>query len=163
MQRRTLLALGTAGAAALALAGWGAAVWRPGWNGERLTPAGREVFAAVALALLGPAVQPPAALAAHLERLDQTVAGLPPALQDEFAQLATLLATAPGRLALMGLTQPWPQVRPEALRATLQGLRISSIALRQQVYQALRDLTHAAWYADPQAWPAIGYPGPRPV
>lgn len=163
MQRRTLLTLGTAGAVTVALAGWGAAAWRPGWSGQRLTPAGREAFGAVARALLGPAVQAPPALAAHLDRLDQTVAGLPPPLQQEFAQLAALLATAPGRLALMGLSGDWPHVPSETLRQAMQSLRVSSLALRQQVYQALRDLTHAAWYADPQAWPALGYPGPRPL
>ena len=33
----------------------------------------------------------------------------------------------------------------------------------QQAYQALRDLTNAAWFADPEAWSAIGYPGPQAV
>jgi hypothetical protein len=27
-------------------------------------------------------------------------------------------------------------------------------------YDALHDLTFAAWYGDARAWPAIGYPGP---
>jgi hypothetical protein len=45
----------------------------------------------------------------------------------------------------------------------LQGLRTSSLSLRQQVYHALRDLTNAAWFADAAAWSAIGYPGQRAV
>ena len=37
------------------------------------------------------------------------------------------------------------------------------LALRQQAYHALRDLTNAAHYADPQIWALMGYPGPRAV
>jgi hypothetical protein len=35
--------------------------------------------------------------------------------------------------------------------------------LLQQGYQALHDLVLAAWYARPDSWPAIGYPGPPEV
>ena len=161
MQRRTLLGLGVAGTTALALAGWGAARWRAGWDGQRLTAEGRAIFAALALALLGPAVKAPAALAAHLDRLDATVAGLPSALRQEFAQLAALLALPAGRVALLGLGADWPQAEPEHIRTALRALQRSSLSLKRQIYQGLRDLTHAAWYADPQAWAAMGYPGPR--
>jgi hypothetical protein len=40
-------------------------------------------------------------------------------------------------------------------------MRVSSLALKQQAYQALRDLTNAAYYADPSAWNVLGYPGPK--
>ena len=42
-------------------------------------------------------------------------------------------------------------------------MRTSRIGLRQQAYHALRDLTNAAYFADPQTWPLMGYPGPRAV
>ena len=64
---------------------------------------GREMFSAVArgvLADLLPA-EPAArsrAIQAHLQRLDDTIAGLPPALQAEIDELVTLLASMPGRL-----------------------------------------------------------------
>jgi hypothetical protein len=49
------------------------------------------------------------------------------------------------------------------VEAALQALRHSSIALRQQVYQALRELTNAAFFADTGTWALMGYRGQRPV
>ena len=49
------------------------------------------------------------------------------------------------------------------VQRSLQDMRTSSLALRQQSYHALRDLTNAAFYADPSAWPLLGYSGPREV
>ena len=43
----------------------------------------------------------------HLERLQATVAGLPPATRNELSQLLALLDLAPSRLALTGLRQGW--------------------------------------------------------
>ena len=42
-------------------------------------------------------------------------------------------------------------------------MRLSTLALRQQAFHAMRDLINAAWFADPSTWAAIGYPGPRAV
>jgi len=168
MKRRTLLAVGLGAGTLLALAGGALALLRPGLSGGRLTPAGREVFAAVARAVLDgllPAdeVAREQAVQAHLARLDATIAGMPPALQAEIDELATLLASAPGRLALTGLSGAWPQAGVAEVQAMLQRLRTSSLSLRQQVYHALRNLTNGAYFADASTWPAIGYPGPRPV
>lgn len=168
MQRRRLLQIGFASAAALALAGTGAALWRPGWTGTRLSDAGRSVFRAVARAVLDgslPADRPArtAALDAHLMRLDAAVLAFPAATQAELSQLLALLHAPPGRLALAGLAGAWDEASVAEIQAALQGMRVSSLALRQQAYHALRDLTNAAWYADPSTWPALGYPGPRPL
>jgi hypothetical protein len=40
-------------------------------------------------------------------------------------------------------------------------MRQSSLLLRRQAYGALRDLTHAAYFADATTWPLLRYPGPR--
>ena len=40
-------------------------------------------------------------------------------------------------------------------------MRESSLALRQQAFHALRDITNASYFADRSTWAAIGYPGPR--
>ena len=168
MKRRTLLVVGVGAGTLLALAGGTLALLRPGLQGGRLSPAGREVFAAVAQAVLDTLLPADAAaraqaIHAHLGRLDDTIAGLPPALQAEVGELATLLASAPGRLALTGLTTDWPQASPADVQAMLQRLRTSSLAVRQQLYHALRNLTNGAWFADASTWAAIGYPGPRPI
>lgn len=166
MQRRRLLQVGAVSALLLGAARSGLALWRPGLQQGQLTAAGREVMAAIALAVLGPLLPTDAAarasaVQAHLTRLEATIAGLPPALQAEVGQLLSLLATPPARLVLTGLTHEWRDAPVSAVRAMLQALRGSSLALRQQVYHALRDLSNAAYFADAAAWPAIGYPGPR--
>ena len=168
MQRRSLLKLGLVSAAALAVAGGGAALWRPGWVDGRLSDSGRRVFRAVARVVLDgtlpnePAAQQ-SALDAQLQRLDTTLQAFPAATQAELSQLLALLAAAPGRLALAGLAQPWDAASVAELQASLQAMRTASLALRQQAYHALRDLTNAAWYAEPSTWSALGYPGPRPL
>lgn len=168
MQRRTLLKLGVAGGAVLAVAGGGLALLRPGLVDGRLSAGGREVFAAVARAVLDGALPAePAArqrvLAAHLDRLDDTVAGLPAAARGELSDLLGLLAAAPGRLAFAGLRPAWAEAGVAELQDALQSMRTSRLALRQQAFHALRDLTNAAYYADASTWAAIGYPGPREI
>jgi hypothetical protein len=165
MQRRRLLQLGLGAAAVVALAGGGIALMRPGWIDGRLTAHGRELFSAVATAVLDgslPAAGPArdAALQAHLQRLDGTIAAFPSFTQSEIAQLIALLASTPGRVVLAGLHTPWADASVAEIQAALQGMRISSLALRQQAYHALRDLTNAAFFSDPSTWALLGYPGP---
>ena len=165
MQRRTLLKLGLWSGALLGVAGAGAAAWTPGWQDARLSGPAREVFAAVARAVLqgalpeDPQVQA-GALAQHLQRLEASIAGLPPATRVELSDLLALLSLAPGRLALTGLSTAWPRATVPELQAALQDMRRSGSQTRRQVYQALRDLTNAAWFADAGTWALLGYPGP---
>ncbi len=166
MQRRTLLKLGIASGAALTLVAGGAALfYEPAWRDGRLTEAGRNVLGAVARAVLdgslptdaGPQL---AALASHLDRMDATLRALPPATQREVSDLLALLALPPGRLALAGLGCDWPRADVVQIQAALQAMRNSRIGLRRQAYHALRDLTHAAYFADSATWVQLGYPGP---
>lgn len=168
MKRRTLLAVGVGTGVMLALGGALVGSVRSGLNDGRLSVAGREVFAAVARVVLADllpadAAARAAAIDAHLDRVDATIAGLSPPLQSEIAELVTLLATPPGRLALTGLTSDWADAGDAELQRTMQNLRTSSLQVRQQVFHALRNLTNGAWFADPSTWAAIGYPGQRPV
>jgi hypothetical protein len=103
------------------------------------------------------------AIEAHLQRLEAAIAAFPAATQAELSQLLTLLASAPGRLALAGLTSSWQQASVAQVQSSLQGMRLSSLALKQQAYHALRDLTNAAYFSDPSAWQRLGYPGPSDI
>jgi hypothetical protein len=168
MQRRRLLKLGAATGLVLAAAGAGLALIRPAWQGGQLTPAGQEMFRAVATAVLDgllpqDTAQRETALNKHLRNLQVTLTGLPPALQAEVGQLATVLASPPGRRALANLAADWPEASDAQLKQALQDMRQSSLALRQQAYHALRDLTNAAWFANAENWAAVGYPGPQHV
>ncbi|HET9976086.1 MAG TPA: hypothetical protein VFQ20_01505 [Burkholderiaceae bacterium] len=170
MQRRTLLGMGIAGSAVLAVAGGGAWLLRASraWRDGRLLPDGQRVLRAVARGVLdgslpdgvrAPGAQA-AALDAHLVRMQASLAALSPAAQREVDELLTLLATAPGRVALATLAPAWEDASVHDIQQALQSMRFSSIALRRQAYQALRDLTHVAFFADPSTWARLGYPGP---
>jgi len=135
---------------------------------QRLTAAGQDVFLAVARAVLDGTlpedqVLRDAALQAHLQRVDATLAGLPPALQSEVGELLTLLAHPAGRVGLAGLTADWVSASTADVQTMLQALRGSNLGLRQQIYHALRDLTNASYFAAPETWSAMGYPGPPAV
>ena len=152
--------LGLGAGAFVALAGTGMALWRPGWADGRLTGAGSTVFAAVSRAVLGPLLAEPQ-MPAQLARIEAAVQAMPAHVQSELAQLLALLTAPPTRFALTGLADDWADARTPDVLAMLERLRQSPLPLRRQVYQALRDLSNAAWFADPQSWRAIGYPGPR--
>jgi hypothetical protein len=168
MQRRTLLKLSFGAAAVLAVAGGGLSLMRPGLVDGHMTAAARSVFHAVARAVLDGTLptepaQREAALAGHLKRLDDTLAGFPATTQAELSQLLALLASPPGRVGLAGLHADWPEASVSELQQSLQAMRTSTLLLREQAYHALRDLTNAAYYADPSAWSAMGYAGPRDI
>ncbi len=168
MKRRSLLKVGAAAGVLLALAGGALTLVQPARRNGQLTEAGRAIFAALAPAVLDSMLPAEgsarvSAIASLLTRIEASLAGMPPALQAEVDELITLLGTTPGRLALMGLRPDWPEASPAEVTQALQGLRISRLALRQQVFHALRDLTNAAYFADASTWGAIGYPGQQAV
>lgn len=169
VQRRTLLQLGLASGATLALAAGGAAwFYAPAWGDGRLTDAGRSVLGAVARAVLDgslPAAAGPqqAAVSKHLDRMDATLRALPAFTQRDVGDLLSLLALPPGRLALAGLARDWPAADVPQIQAALQSMRSSRLDLRRQAYHALRDLTHAAYFADSATWTQLGYPGPDKI
>jgi hypothetical protein len=103
------------------------------------------------------------AVDAWLQRFEATVAGMPTGVQKELDQLLLILQSAPGRLALAGLQEPWHSASPQQVQAAMQNLRMSGLAVRQQIFHALRDLSNAAFFASPQTWSALGYPGPPKV
>jgi hypothetical protein len=168
MQRRKLLTVGIGASLLLVAAGGGIAVLTRGTAEGRLTAAGARVFSAVATAVLDQSL--PAAqverqyqLSALLGRLDALVAALPQQTQRELSHMLALLASAPGRLMVTGLAVDWGEADPSAIQRSLQHMRLSRFSLRQQVYHALRDLTNAAYYAEPTSWPLMGYSGPLAI
>ncbi len=168
MQRRTLLRVGLASAATLAVLGGGWALWQPGFRAGRLGNAARQVFLAVGQAALegllpATGVQRNVALNDWLGRLEATIAGLPPATRGELSQLLGLLSLRPGRQWLAGLEPAWAEATVAQVQQALQDMRGSPRPLRQQAYHALRDLSMAAYFSSPQAWAQLGYPGPSTV
>lgn len=140
----------------------------PGLRDGRPTAGARSVLAKIGEAVLdGVLPQAPAArdaaLRTFLDRVDGVTTGLPDHAQQELSQLLALLASGPGRRALAGLDADWPQASVPDVQVALQRMRTSSLALRQQAYQALHDISGAAYFADRETWALIGYPGPVAV
>jgi hypothetical protein len=165
--RRSFLKIGVAGAITLAAGG---AIYR--WSQPAATPNkfvldgdALTVLTAVIPALLGPVLPTePAARAAAVQtaaaRVRDAVLGLPLVTQKEVQDLFGLLALAPARRLLAGVSGDWRQADPQQVAEFLQGWRTHRLALLQVAYMAMHDLVLGAWYADPSTWEAIGYPGP---
>lgn len=168
MQRRRLLALGAVSAAVLTVGGGTLALLEPGLQDGRLSASARRVFMAVGAAILEGSLPDDehdrsAGLAGLLERIDVLQAALPPHAQTELSQLLSLLARAPGRRALAGLSSAWPIATVTEIQEALQSMRLSGISLRQQAYHALHDIVSGAYFSDAQTWGRIGYPGPTKI
>jgi hypothetical protein len=168
MQRRTLLTLGLVSSALLVVAGGTATLLQPGLQAGALTPTGREVFTAVGGAILDRTLPTDSdarkvELNGLLGRIDVLVGALPSHAQTELSQLLSLLGSAAGRNMLAGLNTPWAEADIEQVQQALQGMRLSSLALRQQAYAALHDITAGAYFSDPSSWPVLGYPGPLKI
>jgi hypothetical protein len=165
VKRRSLLKLGAGAAVLLAIAGGGLALLRPGLVNGKLSPGARQLMKSVAIAVLdglwpADAAAREAGLQAHLDSLELSIAGFPLQVRKELSQLLTLLTSSAGRLAIAGLKSDWDQASNDELLQALQDMRVSSLAARQQIYHALRDLNNAVFFADSSHWPLIGYPGP---
>lgn len=165
MQRRSLLKLGLVSAAVLAIAGGAAVLVQPGLEGGKLTQTGREVFVAVGNAVLDKTLPEESAarqtaLGGLLNRIDALATALPPHTQAELSQLLSILGSGAGRQMLGGLGRAWPAASIDEVQQALEGMRLSGLALRQQAYAALHDITAGAYFSDPSSWAVLGYPGP---
>lgn len=162
--RRQLLKLGLAGAAALAALRW----FSTGGSRKPVAVQYRTIIAAVIPAILEgtlPAAQPARneAIARSIAAFGELVSRLPLPVQDEVADLFQLLDLGLARRFVGGLSADWSEADPAAVGAFLQRWRFSRWSLLQQAYHALHDLTLGAWYAQPESWASIHYPGPPQV
>ena len=57
----------------------------------------------------------------------------------------------------------WASASNQEIHAGLQSMRLSSLGLRQQAYQALHDIVGGAYFSAPGTWQILGYPGPLAV
>lgn len=168
LQRRSLLKLGIASAVVLAVAGGAIALIQPGLTQGKLSDNSRLIFSRSGQSILAgtlPADAGPKQIAinALLDRVDTFIAGTPDHVQAELSQLLGLLATAAGRRGVMGLSPSWEEASVADLTAVFSAMRISSVSLRVQAYQALHDITSAAYFSGQESWAVLGYTGPKTV
>jgi hypothetical protein len=165
MQRRSFLKAGLVGAIALAAGG---AVYRqlhpPRLERYAMDDQARAIVAVLVPVIVGPVLPTEAAarrvaLDGAVQRVAGAISGLPLSTQKEVADLFALLALAPTRRLLAGISD-WQTATPEQLSEFLQSWRTHRFDMLQTAYHALHDLVLGAWYADPSSWTAVGYPGP---
>ncbi len=157
--RREFLKTGLAGGLLLNVAG----CTRPSADGGRevILKALIPVLLAGALASEGEARQ--TQLALTISGVGKAIDGLSLATQKEVGELFDLLAFPPTRILAAGLWSSWPEASPVAIGEFLENWRHSRFNLLKSGYAALHDLVFGAWYARPDTWAAIGYPGPPKV
>ncbi len=129
-------------------------------DGEARAAIDAIVPAMLAGALPAAAPERAAAIAATTAHVHQAIRGLPLATQKEVQDLFGLLALAPARRLLAGVSGGWTAAPAEQVHAFLHSWRFHRLDMLQTAYHALHDLIIGAWYADPSAWANIGYPGP---
>ena len=170
LTRRQFFKAGVAGAAALVAI---RAVHGPFLRDEAdsdsrflfLRPAERGMLAAIsplilAGALPGDSAAGKSAIEALLLDIDRTLSGFDPNVQVEVRELFSLLLLPPARWLLAGVHAPWSEADAAEIAAFLEDWRLSRWELLRSAYQALHSVILAAWYAQPAAWPAMGYAGP---
>lgn len=165
-KRRSFLKAGVLGALALAAGG---GIYRaanppaPGrfaLDGEARSALGAIVPALLAGALPAEPAARRAAISATIDGVHTAVSNLPLGVQQEVRDLFGLLALAPARRMLTGVSGGWVNATEAEVTAFLQDWRMHRYALLRGAYGALHDLALGAWYAQPGNWAAIGYPGP---
>lgn len=172
LTRRAVLAGGLRLGLWGALMGLGAGVLARGAAAQApdhyFTPAQREVFAAVSTVLLGgmlPVAGPDreTARAEVLRDADTFMSRMPLHIQAEARQALDLLALAPVRILVAGIWPRWDRAAGEDVAEFLENFRTSRFGLKRRIYQFLHELSALAWFGNPRAWPAMGYPGPPQV
>ncbi|MES2319460.1 MAG: twin-arginine translocation signal domain-containing protein [Pseudomonadota bacterium] len=165
--RRTFLKVGALAALTLAAGG---GIYRythpPGpqqrflLDGEAKAALDAIIPAMLAGALPTEAPARAAAINATTGRVHLAILGLPLNAQKEVQDLFGLLALAPARRMLTGVSGRWSQATDTQVGIFLQEWRFHRLGMLQTAYHALHDLIIGSWYADPASWAGIGYPGP---
>lgn len=162
--RRTFLKVGALAALGLAAGGGLYRYTHPPGPLQRFVLDGEAKAAldAIIPAMLAGALPPErtVAVGATTARVHQAILGLPLNAQKEVQDLFGLLALAPARRVLTGVSGGWSHATDEQVSIFLHEWRFHRLAMLQTAYHALHDLIIGAWYADPSSWAAIGYPGP---
>lgn len=163
LSRRTFLKAGLLGGIALGAGGVWFAATRESAPAGRLPGSTRAMFAAITPVILAGSLDEGNALVERVvDDVERAVAGLSAAAQSELGELFGLLGFYPARLLLTGIGD-WRLATRAEIEAFLNGWRLHRIALMQGAYAALHDLVLGAWYAQPESWETIGYPGPPEV
>jgi hypothetical protein len=172
ISRRTVLKYGLGGAVVLALGGIGLAVRdtvkrQPKGKLQVLTEREFSILWAVAETLLPGAPQtgetaafPPASDVQVAEKVDAFLARSHPGMQTEVRQVLGLLENALAGSLFDGRFQSFTASDALGQAKALDAWRHSKLQVRRTAYRALHGLCAASYYASPEVYPSVGYPGP---
>jgi hypothetical protein len=96
-------------------------------------------------------------------KVDALMATTHPDVGADFRRLLRLFESSALGLALAGAPRPFTRETPADQDALLEAWRRSRVAVFRSGYQALKRLAEAAYYASPEVYALIGYPGPPVV
>ena len=83
-----------------------------------------------------------------------------PDVGHDFRRLLRLLESSAFGAFQAGSPRPFTQAPPAEQTARLEGWRTSRLDLLRSGYQAVKRLAHASYYASPETYARVGYPGP---
>jgi hypothetical protein len=132
---------------------------------EWLTPSDQSLLLAIIPVMLEGALPGSAkgrrqAVEEIIAGFDTTVLHFSPVVRKEIRQLLDLLQFPFTRIVLTGVMRPWHQEENPGIRDFLTRWQTSRFSLFRSGYYALHDLIIGAWYANPDSWKRISYPGP---
>lgn len=163
VSRRTFIKAGLFGGLVLGAGGAWYAATREDAPPVRLSQSTRAMFQAITPVMLaGMLGEGVGQIERVVDGVERAVTGLSLAAQSELAELFGLLGFYPARKLLTGIAD-WPLARSAEIEAFLKWWRFHRFALLQGGYAALHDLVLGSWYAQPESWESIGYPGPPEV
>lgn len=122
----------------------------------------RTIVAAIAPVMLAGAL-PRDAVSQVVVGLDEAIAGLPLDVRAQIRQLLGILRFPLTRMFVAGIWHPWHAAQTDEIERFLNSWRYSGIVQLRGAYDALHQLVMAAWYANTNAWTAIGYAGPPAI
>ena len=83
-----------------------------------------------------------------------------PHVQSEVLNLLGMLSMPLTRGPMTGIWGNLATASPQQLEAFLTRWQDSRFELLRSAHKSLLQLLHMSWYATPQSWAAVGYPGP---
>ena len=96
-------------------------------------------------------------------QLDRSLQAASPFVQDEVLNLLGMLSLPLTRGPLTGIWGNLAEASPKQLETFLLRWRDSRFELLRKGHKAITQLLQLSWYATPQSWAAVGYPGPPQV